>query len=201
LNYDQVKHHRRSIRLHQYDYAQAGRYFVTICTHDRLCLFGEVVEGQMKLNPFGEIAFSCWQEIPRHFGTVELDAFVVMPNHVHGIVVITVGTPHGGMPHVGTTHASPLPQSMHTTPIPKPPRGPEPRSLGAMVGSFKSAVTRRVNENSPTTNRPVWQRNYYEHVIRDEKSLQKIREYIMNNSQRWEEDKHNPANIFEMNLK
>jgi len=102
MKYDPKKHHRRSIRLPGHDYAQAGAYFVTICTDDRQCLFGRVDNAEMRLNHLGQIADECWRMIPAHFGNVELDAFVIMPNHVHGIIVITdVG--------VGATHASPLP--------------------------------------------------------------------------------------------
>ena len=97
---DRQRHHRRPIRLKGYDYAQAGAYFVTIVTHDRACLFGDVVEGKMRLNEAGQIARQCWVEIPRHFPHVELDEFVVMPNHVHGILVI--------VDNVGARHAVPL---------------------------------------------------------------------------------------------
>jgi REP element-mobilizing transposase RayT len=222
LTYNPEIHHRRSIRLREYDYAQAGAYFVTICTHDRLCLFGEIVDGMMKLNQFGEIVSSCWEEIPRYFDNVELDAFVVMPNHVHGIVVITGGTTtHVGATHASplrmnvpspsthasplrmnipspSTHGSPLPmdvpsQSKNVSPAPQPPRGPKRQSLGAIVGSFKSAVTKRINEDRRTTNRQVWQRNYYEHIIRNEKALETIRRYIINNPAMWEHDTDNPV--------
>jgi REP element-mobilizing transposase RayT len=94
MRFDPEKHHRRSIRLKGYDYRRQGAYFVTICTHDRLCLFGEVVGGEMRLNEYGRIALGCWKEIPLHFPQAELDAFVVMPNHVHGIIVLTVGARH-----------------------------------------------------------------------------------------------------------
>jgi len=87
--YDPNRHHRRSIRLKNYDYSQAGAYFVTICTHGHIHLFGEVVDGEMRLNPFGEIVQAVWFDLPQHYGHVQLDAFVVMPNHVHGIIVLT----------------------------------------------------------------------------------------------------------------
>ncbi|MGE0824886.1 MAG: transposase [Candidatus Binatia bacterium] len=136
IAFDPEKHHRRSIRLKGYDYRQAGAYFVTIVTHGRECLFGNVVDGGMALSERGKIVQRCWDEIPVHFPNVQLDTFTVMPNHIHGIIVI-----------VGATHASPLPQAVF------PPHGPETRSLGAIVGSFKSAVTKRINEQrgSPGT--------------------------------------------------
>ena len=178
MPFDPKRHHRRSIRLKGYDYTQPGAYFITICTQDRAFLFGEVVDGEMRLNEYGRIAWGCWKEIPLHFPQAELDAFVVMPNHVHGIIVIA---------GVGATHASPLPLSSDAR-----PRGPQRQSVSSIVGSFKSAVTRRINEYRCTPGAPVWQRNYYEHIIRDEKSLNRIREYIVTNPMRWAVDNENP---------
>ena len=91
MRFDPDKHHRRSIRLKGYDYSQAGAYFVTICTKDRGCLFGEIIDGEMVLNPFGEVVQACWDDLPRHYPHVELDAFVIMPNHLHGIIIIRRG--------------------------------------------------------------------------------------------------------------
>lgn len=174
-------HHRRSIRLHGYDYTQAGAYFITICVHNRECLFGEVVDGEMRLNDAGRVVELCWQAIPEHFPHVELDAFVMMPNHLHGVVFITGAT-------VGATHASPLQ-------TPSAPYGPRRGSIAAIVGSFKSAATKRINEQRATPGSPLWQRNYYEHIIRDENSLTSIRKYIVNNPLQWSMDRENPANV------
>ena len=174
-------HHRRSIRLKEWDYAEPGAYFVTICTYRRVHLFGRVVDGVMELNEFGEIVRACWDELPTHFPRVELDAFVVLPNHIHGIIVIIADD------IVGATHASPL----H-------PRGPAPHSLGAIVGSFKSAVTRRINVLRETPGARVWQRNYWEHIIRNavrangRSPLHAIRRYIVYNPARWAWDRYNP---------
>ncbi|MBE0682357.1 MAG: transposase [Anaerolineales bacterium] len=144
-------HHRRSIRLKGYDYAQAGAYYVTIVAWRRDFLFGEVVNGEMILNEHGLIADGCWREIPKHFPHVELGAYVVMPNHVHAIIVIN---PMGEnriatntSQSVGARHASPL-----------RPRGASSGSLGAIVGSFKSAVTKRIGRELNETG--IWQRNY-----------------------------------------
>ena len=194
------REHWRSLRLKGYDYAQAGAYFITIATRDRACMFGDVVINTtieathalplrngascadiVRLNEFGEIARCCWMEIPDHFPFVELDAFVIMPNHVHGIVVIDTmaeATP------AGATHAS------------RPP-GPKPKSIAAIVGSYKSAVSRRVNALRGMAGVPVWQPNYYEHVVRDERGLNRIREYIQNNPARWAEDTENPERAME----
>ena len=102
MPYDPGRHHRRSIRLRGYDYTSAGAYFITICAHRRECLFGEVVDGVMRLNVYGRVVDACWQAIPDHFPHVMLDVYVIMPNHVHGIIAIVDDPP------VGARHASPL---------------------------------------------------------------------------------------------
>lgn len=170
-------HHRRSLRLKNYDYAQAGAYFVTLCTQNRACLFGEIVDGQMRLHPAGREAGQCWLQIPQHFPNVELDEFVVMPNHVHGIVVLG----DGGR---GTVCRAPTTVERFGRPV--------SGSLPTVVRSFKSAVTKRINALHGSPGVSVWQRNYYEHVIRDEASLQDIREYIVNNPLQWTLDRENP---------
>lgn len=171
-------HNRRSIRLKEFDYTQPGAYFVTVCTWRRENLFGEVVEGEVRLNERGYIVRECWNEIPEHFLQVDLDAFVVMPNHIHGIIVIK-----GNDDVVGATHASPLHRKS----------GPRPKSLGAMVGSFKSATARRIHGESGETG--IWQRNFYERVIRDEKEWDLMRRYIEYNPDNWEQDEENPVRI------
>jgi putative transposase len=131
--FDPKKHHRRSIRIKEYDYTQPGGYFITIVTHQRDCLFGEIINEKMQLNALGIIVNECWRAIPNHFPNIEFGAYVVMPNHVHGIIVINEnGMATDSSPFVGTRHASPL------------PRGVKPRSISAMVGSFKLAVTKRI---------------------------------------------------------
>ena len=204
------KYHRCSIRLKGYDYSQPGAYFITICTADRECLFGEVVNRNMQLNPMGQIARQCWLAIPDHFPNTALDEFIIMPNHVHGIIWIVesqnddsvgatdvivgatqsnVGTRHE---MVGATYASPLRKNTPNA-NPNPPRGPKRHSMGAIVGSYKSAVTKRINERRNTPGATVWQRNYYEHVIRNDESLNRIRQYILENPIRWHLDRENPA--------
>jgi len=185
MPYDPSRHHRRSIRLKGYDYTRPGAYFITICTHERAHLFGAVVEGKMQLNDAGRIAEQCWRDIPVHFPHVQLDAFVIMPNHVHGVLWIVA---HDGA-RVGATHASPL----RNAPI--PPRGPVPQSIGAIIGQFKSAVTRQINALRNAPGAPVWQRNYYEHIIRNEQALNAIRRYIVENPLRWHLDRYNPERI------
>lgn len=181
MRFDPDRHHRRSVRLKYYNYAQAGAYFVTVCTHERECVFGNVVDGEMRLNEYGKTTTVCWEEIPNHFAGVELDAFVVMPNHVHGVVVIA--NDRQQPPNSRATHASPL----------RKPRGPQRKSIGAIIGAFKSASTKRVNEMRQAPGMFLWQRDYYEHVIRDENEWNRVREYIAANPARWAEDVNNPA--------
>ncbi len=184
------KHHHHSIRLRGYNYSQAGAYFVTICTRNRQCLFGEIVDGVMQLNNVGEIVKSVWVGLPNHFPDIALDAFVVMPNHIHGIINRGEASADENRSTVSNTkraNASPLQSSY-------PPHGTYPGSLGAIVQNFKSVSTRKINHLKKIPEMPVWQRNYYEHVIRNEKSLNSIRRYISENPQRWTYDEENPAN-------
>ena len=172
---------RRSIRLKDFDYSQVGAYFVTICTYDRECLFGQIVDEKMRSNEFGRLVAEEWSRSGKIRHEMDMDEFIVMPNHVHGIIKI-MGSEKGvgNQRHVGATGRSPL------------PAGPAPNSIGAFVAGFKSIATKRINDMRGTPRVPIWQRNYYEHVIRDEKSLNRIREYILTNPERWESDKENP---------
>ena len=159
MPYDPDRHHRRSIRLPGHDYAGGGSYFVTICTQGRECLFGDAIDGNVVLLPFGQIVAQEWRTSAAVRPTLRLDAFVVMPNHVHGIVTIVdenVGA-HSDAPRRGALLRAPTSGAV-TRP---------PRTIGAFVGAFKGAVTRRINALRDTAGSPVWQRNYYEHVIRD----------------------------------
>jgi REP element-mobilizing transposase RayT len=166
---------RRSIRLKNYDYTTGGAYFVTICAHHRESLFGEVKDGVMRLNDHGVIARTAWEDLPNDYDGVRLDAFVVMPNHVHGIVWLqdTVGA------------------GFKPAPTPRPNR----HGLPEFVRAFKTFSSRRINERRRTTGRPVWQRGYYEHVVRNMESLQRIEEYILSNPSRWALDPENPQRM------
>ena len=179
--------HRRSIRLPTYDYAQTGAYFVTVCTRNGACIFGTIQKGKMRLNEIGRMANQTWEQSPTHFPQVKLDAWVVMPNHIHGIIVIFKSPPAGMNQTVHTqwaTHASPLRNNR--------PTGPSKSSIGAIVGSFKSAVTKQVNAMRDTSGPSIWQRNYYEHIIRSEPSMDRIRQYIADNPANWSIDPENP---------
>jgi len=263
--FDPQRHHRRSIRLKGYDYTQAGVYFVTICTQARECLFGDVVNDQMRLNDAGQMVESAWLDLPQRFPNVELDEFVIMPNHMHGIILIAVGAglvpaPNGATtatidrattrvaptttPDVGaglvpaldeaTTGRATTRVAPTTTPdagaglVPAldeattdrattrvAPTSPPnvgaglvpalgattrvaPTRLGDIVGAYKSITTHEyivgVRERGwPPFEGKVWQRNYYEHIVRNERELDAIRPYIRNNPLQWALDRDNPA--------
>ncbi len=175
---------RQSIRLKEFDYTQAGAYFVTCCTLARECLFREIANGVMRMSRAGEIARACGVAMPRHFGNIQMGSFVIMPNHLYGILIIT-----DLADSVGATHASPLPtSSAHAE---ARPRGPAKHSLGAIVGSYKTAVTRQINKCGGTLGSSVWQRNYYERIIRSERELNAIRQYMADNTANWQPDGHN----------
>ena len=169
---------RRSIRLQGYDYSQAGAYFITICsTHNREWRFGEIVDGNMRVNAIGGVVADEWIKTAQIRHDIALDEWVVMPNHFHGILVIT-GT--GTARRARTMRrASTVEQFGH----------PVSGSIPTIVRSFKSAVTKHANELCRTPGGKLWQRNYWEHIIRNELELNRIREYIRNNPARWESDR------------
>jgi len=167
-------HHRRSVRLPGYDYSQPGAYFVTICTFQRVCTLDNDARRRA--------VQQAWDEIPLHCPNAAVDEFVVMPNHVHGIIWIMRATT------VGAHHDAPLRAAA------APRSTLLPGSLGAIVLQFKSAAARRINQIAGTPGAQVWQRNYYEHVIRDSDELNIIRRYIRDNPLNWDQDPDNPAN-------
>lgn len=180
-------HHRRSIRLAGYDYASEGGYFITIVTQGRVCLFGEVVDGEMRLNDFGRIVHEEWfrSTVIRHEIELDMDEFVVMPNHIHGIVWIeddgrdgkNVNSMGNNRQTVGAYSHTPL----------QSPSG----TIGAIIRGFKGAVTTRINTNRDLKGVPVWQRNYFEHIINSEHDYENIVNYIFLNPINWEIDSEN----------
>ena len=172
------QHQRRSLRLKDYDYSQAGAYFVTICTQNKVPVLGKIVEGVMRLNRFGNVVNKCWLEIPHHFPDVKIDAFVVMPNHMHGIIVL-INNCRGEV-------TSPAPKGAETAPLRK-------CTLGQVIAYFKYQTTKAINQIHKTPGHRVWQRNYYEHVIRNEADLNEIRQYILDNPVQWAMDENNPT--------
>ncbi|MBI1885187.1 MAG: transposase [Chloroflexi bacterium] len=183
MKFQPRERHRRSIRLPGYDYSQAGAYFVTLCTQGRECLFGNVIDGQATLNSLGEIVHACWADLPRHYSHVALDAFVVMPNHVHGIILLADTDVGAGF------------KPALTKPAPTKPARTRRHALPEIVRAFKTFSSRRINELRATSGIPVWQRNYFEHVIRNEDEVQRIREYVQNNPLNWSDDPDNPSNL------
>jgi len=181
--YDPLRHHRRSIRLKGYDYTQPGAYFVTLVTQDRACLFGEIVDGATRLYPIGMIVEKCWYDLERHFPTVSLDEFTLMPNHLHGIICLG---------EASASYTQNIRQTIKTDASPQRPIGTVPNSLGAIIQNFKSISTRKINQTLVPSTRKVWQRNYYERIVRDEAELNRIRQYILNNPIQWELDNNNP---------
>ena len=204
--YNPEKHHRRSMRLQGYDYSQAGLYFITICTHNREFLFGDIANGEMIWNDMGKIANEYWLEIPNHFPNAVLHEHIVMPNHTHGIIELTdsVGASHVGTRHgvslpdntdntVGTSHGMSLqhgvsPQhGVSLQPHQREFGKPIPGSVSTIINQFKSSVKRWCNKNGYEHFK--WQSRFHDHIIRDEKSYLTISEYIINNPVQWQEDK------------
>jgi len=165
-----MKQHRKSIRLPGYDYSTPGAYFITICTDFLRILFGNVTNTHMQLNALGTNAHNCWDEMPNHYPEVKLEVFQIMPNHMHGILII-------GEPDIAEE---------------KPRQVFKRHALGTILGSYKSAVTNQIHSLSGNEHTVVWEANYYEHIIRDDESLQRIREYIINNPLKWHLDRYNP---------
>ena len=164
---------RRSIRLPHYDYGDAGACFITLCVHHRACLFGAVVDGAMVLNDVGKIVAGEWRRTPVMRSQVALDEFVVMPNHFHALLAMEAF--RRGVSH---TPSAKFHSPAHT--------------LGAIVRGFKASTTKLINEWQGTPGARLWQRNYYEHVVRSDNELQRIREYIANNPAQWTLDRENP---------
>ena len=174
--YNPGRYRRRSIRLRDYNYSSAGAYFLTLCAYNREMLFGEMSEGEMTLHCAGRIVADEWRRSAKVRAEIELDEWIVMPNHLHGIVIIT----GGGL-------------GMRRGDRPVAPTGPKPKSIGALIAGFKSATTKRINAMRGTPGSLVWQRGYYDHVVRGEAPLKRIRQYIRENPLRWDEDPENPV--------
>jgi len=166
-----MPHNRHSIRLKDYDYSQAGTCFITICVQNRECLLGEIVGDEMQLSEFGKTVAECWEWLPQQYSYLELDYWVIMPNHLHGIIVIDEDR-RGGSRTAPTMTRKPL---------------------GRLIGAFKTVSTKQINEFRHTPGQTFWQRNYYEHIIRNETDLNQTRQYIVNNPLQWALDPENPS--------
>ncbi|MBU0649420.1 transposase [Patescibacteria group bacterium] len=185
-NLFQNKYRVPSARLPSWDYSSAGFYFVTICTKDRKEYFGDVNKEEMVFNDLGIIARKYWQEIPRHFAQVELDEYIIMPNHVHGIIKIrrdeALPRLYKGMPYSGS--------HVQMSKI-----SPKQGSLAVIIGSYKSAVAKYIHQLQDSK-KFQWQSRYYDAIIWDERSLQNIYEYIKNNPINWQYDRNNPEGLY-----
>ena len=182
--------HRRSIRLPGYDYTQPGAYFVTLVAHNRLCCFGEITNGEMRLNEVGQLACAQWLRLTRRFAAVELDEYVIMPNHLHGIIFLHDRTGTGSGNHMDES-TNLAPRAPTTERFGVPIAG----SIPTIIRSYKSSVTQRFQKICHTPGAALWQRNFYEHIIRNDGDLHRIREYICNNPLRWALDRENPLCI------
>lgn len=206
MAFEPEKHHRRSIRLRGYDYARPGEYFVTVCTAGKEKLFGEVVEGEMVLKEVGKMVQGAWKQMPRRFSSIELDEFVVMPNHFHAIVRIRGAREKAEVAHVGAPLAGAQKRAGARPAPTEGSKGAAKRAaptVGDVIGAFKSVTTdesiRGDRESGWRRIRgKLWQRNYYEHIIRGRRELDIIREYIRTNPVRWSTDPENPDFIQEM---
>lgn len=189
MKYDPQKHHRRSIRLKNYDYSQPGSYFITICTQDRECLFGKINNGLMHLNEIGELVKNEWLRTSEIRPNIIVDEFVIMPNHLHGILIID------DVNCRVTSQCDPTITTNNNNLILKQPQYEQfgkstKNSIPTIVKLFKSTTTKQINLLRKTPGQKVWQRNYYEHIIRDELELNRIRLYIKNNPKNWHNDKN-----------
>src|SRR6266508_1548584 len=189
MKFDPDRHHRRSIRLPGYDYTRAGAYFITICTYQRACMLGAIQDGVIALSPSGQIVEQCWRNLPSHFMCIELDAFVVMPNHLHAIIIITESDHSKGelstQQPVVSSRQGPETVSPRSLSL---PNGTQSGSLSAIIQNFKSVSTRKINQALQNRGATVWQRGYYERIIRDEAALNNVRRYIEANPARWADD-------------
>ena len=197
MQYNPKIHHRRSIRLKGYDYSKEGAYFITICCHDKVCRFGKIInhesyaDAQMELNEYGMIAYNEWLKLPERFSNFDLDVFQIMPNHIHGIIILnntftnseTVGARFTRAPYSGDDIDNRA----------RVNRAPTPNAtIGDIVGAYKSLVVNaclKIYKSKNEIMGKFWQRNYYEHIIPDEQSYQTISNYIINNPAKWNDDK------------
>ncbi|MEM1043538.1 MAG: transposase [Bacteroidota bacterium] len=189
MPYDPSRHHRRSVRLRGYDYAQPGAYFATVYLHDRqVSLLGDVRDGVMRLSEAGAIVESAWDHLPSHYSHVRLDVFVVMPNHIHGIIGLVDPTDGSCATDVVGAGLKPAPTGASQN----GPRRPKRHGLPEIVRGFKTFSARRINRARGMSGVPVWQRNYWERVIRNERELDLVRRYIRDNPARWHRDRMHP---------
>ena len=195
---------RKSIRLRNFDYSSQGLYFITICIHNRLCLLGDIINGKMILNNAGRMINQWYLKTPYRFKNTTLDEYQIMPNHLHGIVIITGnGRTHGSAPTDNKTNHVAIPVGVDpcvdpNNPCANPKQYRQQQTLFKTIRWFKTMATNNYIRNVKTKNwkpfnKRLFQRNYFEHIIRNENDLNEIREYIKNNPQTWDRNRNNPA--------
>ncbi|MGK7879848.1 MAG: transposase [Crocosphaera sp.] len=173
MPYNPDIHNRRSMRLKNYDYSQAGAYFITICTQHKQCIFGDIKKGKMRLNHLGAIADQYWQQIPKHFSNTALDVYIIMPNHLHGILWIVKDVQNNQQPRKFGNIVK--------------------GSISSIIRSYKAVVTQKIKKVCEITETAlIWQKRYYDQIIRNEKMLNNIRKYIIDNPINWEQDEEKP---------
>jgi len=212
MKYNPNLHHRRSIRLKEYDYSQAGSYFITICCQDKLYRFGKIENNNIILNEYGTIAYNEWIKLPQRFTNLELDVFQIMPNHMHAIIVLNNSTVGAGLApapnYIDDTKYNEIPfcpgniineyffdpNNNDTLQTFRAGASPAP-TVGGIIGAYKSLVANncldifKIQNKADVYMGKLWQRNYYEHIIRNEQSYQTIACYIINNPAKWKDDK------------
>ena len=177
------RNNRKHMRLKGYDYSQAGLYFITICTKNREHIFGIINNGVIILNEYGDIVRNYWNDIPNHYINVELDEYIIMPDHFHGIIQMNPSVAQFiASNSVASNIAMKQEDAMNRTPTAV--------TIGAVVRSFKACCTHAINKMNNNIGVSIWQRNYYERIIRNEKSYYQISEYIKSNPKNWQDDKH-----------
>ena len=174
---------RTSNRLKGWDYASVSAYFVTLVVKDRACIFGDVIDGEMWPSPIGSVIDESWLWLGEQYDHLKLDAYIVMPNHLHGIVMIDEDDE---ALNIGIENAV----AIQSKPIPK-----KRKPLGRLIGAFKTVSTKRINELNSTPGASIWQRGFYDRIIRNEQELESVREYILGNPAKWDEDAENPTTI------
>ena len=191
MNDNPQRHRHSSLRLKGYDYSQAGLYFVTIVTKDRKSLFGQCDDGEIRLNQYGEIVAETWKWLEEQYNYVELGAWIVMPNHLHGILIIHEADRRGGSRTAPTDGE----RNVHDDTKGTAPTDVKVKPLGRLVGAFKTVSTKKINLLRGAEGSVVWQRNYYDHIIRNQEDLELTWLYIESNPAQWLKDEENPARI------
>ena len=201
------KYRVESTRLKDWDYSSEGAYFITICTRNRECSLGDIVDGKITQTEQSRICMACWLDLSNHYPNCALDVFVIMPNHVHGIIFIEQAGGHdNGAGAVETIPVETIPvetipvETIHELSLPLPLQNKRMQRRNMMIpkiiGRFKMRTAKLINQYQKTEGIPFWQKNYYDHIVRNESELARIREYVANNPMKWDSDRNNSENLY-----